>query len=124
MACIGARAGALGVSSAMDRKELPERRRAASFVDLVKAERPWFMCSGNLKSMDTVLANCAIAITAYEKLANANKEAWHRRHGGIGTLTKAFVSSQNFLRSAMSFRSRTICTLPRSRFVTSAVDTA
>jgi hypothetical protein len=51
-------------SSAMERKEEPERRRAASFVERVKAERPWFMCSGNLKSMDTVLASCAIAITA------------------------------------------------------------
>jgi hypothetical protein len=48
----------------MERKEEPDRRRAASFVERVKAERPWFMCSGNLKSMDTVLASCAIAITA------------------------------------------------------------
>ena len=40
MAWIGARAGALGVSSAMDRKELPERSKAASFVDLVRADNP------------------------------------------------------------------------------------
>jgi hypothetical protein len=121
---MGARAGALGVSSAIERKELPDRRRAASLVDLVKAERPWFMCSGNLKSMETVLANCAIAITAYKKLVTANKEGSIEYRKGIQTLTKALVSSQNFLRSAMSFRSRTNWTLPRSRFVTSAVDTA
>ena len=52
--------GCWAVSSAMERNELPERRSAASFVERVKAERPWFICSGNLKSMDTVLASCAI----------------------------------------------------------------
>ena len=65
VAWIGARAGALGVSSAMERNELPDNNKAASFVERVNADNPWFICSGNLKSMETVLANCAIAITAY-----------------------------------------------------------
>jgi hypothetical protein len=116
VACIGANIWVFGWTSSAWKEE-PDRRRAASFVERVSAERPKLMCSGNLKSMDTVRASCAIPMTAY----NVNM-AW--RGLGGDTLTNACVSSQNRLRSSISRRSRTTLTRPLRRFVTSRVATA